>query len=133
MKQRKQLLRGAIFSSLILSTALATATTLITSCSNDEGDKHINKIDDFTYEITTIDEYSNKLRETTDQPTAHVPSELADEKGIILTGWKDKKPYVIPGTNTVLVHPASKYKVDGQEYNVIAYGNLAFGQEMFDD
>jgi hypothetical protein len=40
---------------------------------------------------------------------------------------------VIPKTNTVLVHPANEYEINGETYPVIAYGDLAFGQEMFND
>ncbi|MDR1234791.1 MAG: hypothetical protein LBJ97_01765 [Mycoplasmataceae bacterium] len=132
MKKRKTIW-GGIFSSLLFTTTLITTSLVVVACKgNDEGENHINKLSDFTYELTNIYDYSNKIRGTEGQDTPYVDSALAHKEGIILTGWSGK-PYVIPKSDTVLVHPASEYEINGKTYPVIAYGDLAFGQEIFDD
>ncbi|MDR1991383.1 MAG: hypothetical protein LBP70_01480 [Mycoplasmataceae bacterium] len=126
------MMRGGIVSSLLVTT-LAVTPLVATSCKKNDGENHINQLSDFTYELTSIYDYSNKIRGTQNESTPRVPDALAHEKGIILTGWANDKPYVIPKTNTVLVHPANEYEINGETYPVIAYGDLAFGQEMFND
>jgi hypothetical protein len=86
MKKRKTIW-GGIFSSLLFTTTLITTSLVVVACKgNDEGENHINKLSDFTYELTNIYDYSNKIRGTEGQDTPYVDSALAHKEGIILTG-----------------------------------------------